>query len=105
MPDAALLPTHGPVTSSVHRRIDELVEHHGRRLEQVESAVAAGADTVSAVAQRLRWTHRERSLAELDPFNRMLALVETHAHLILLVAQDRILGSNHEGLLHYWTRH
>ncbi len=44
MPDACLLPAHGPVTSSVHARVDELVEHHGRRLESSERAVEIGGD-------------------------------------------------------------
>ncbi len=32
-PDAMLLPAHGPVTPSVHARVDELVAHHGARLD------------------------------------------------------------------------
>ena len=44
-PDALLLPAHGPVAPSVHARIDELVDHHGRRLEEIEAAVAGGAET------------------------------------------------------------
>jgi hypothetical protein len=41
------------------------------------------------VAQQLSWTRRERRLAELDPFNQMLAVLETVAHLKVLVAQGR----------------
>ncbi len=102
LPDATLLPAHGPVAPSVHRRIDELVEHHGRRLDQTEAAVTAGADTVVAVAARLRWTRRERHLDELDPFNQMLAVTETGAHLTLLCAQGRVVRVDDEdGLQHY----
>lgn len=93
LPDATLLPAHGPVAPSVHARIDELVDHHGRRLDEVERVVAAGADTPYAVADRLRWTRRERALEELDPFNKMLAVAETWAHLVLLAAQGRLVAS------------
>jgi len=89
-PDALLLPAHGPVAPSVHARIDELVDHHGRRLEEIEAAVAGGAETAFEVACRLRWTRRERRVDELDLFNQMLAVAETGAHLALLIAQRRI---------------
>jgi glyoxylase-like metal-dependent hydrolase (beta-lactamase superfamily II) len=90
MPDAMLLPAHGPVGPSVHSRIDELIDHHGRRLEQIESAVAEGAQTVFEVAGLVPWTRRQRKLHELDLFNQMLAVSETGAHLALLVAQHRL---------------
>jgi glyoxylase-like metal-dependent hydrolase (beta-lactamase superfamily II) len=96
MPDALLLPAHGPTAPSVHARIDELVDHHGRRLEQTELAVAAGAVTAFEVAQQLLWTRRERRLDELDLFNKRLAVAETGAHLTLLVAQGRVLRTTED---------
>jgi glyoxylase-like metal-dependent hydrolase (beta-lactamase superfamily II) len=102
LPDSRLLPAHGPVAPSVHARVDELLAHHDRRLDQTEAAVAAGADTVAAVAGRLRWTRRERSLEELDVFNQMLAIGETWAHLRLLEAQGRVRSHEDErGLRRY----
>ena len=104
LPDATLLPAHGSVAASVHRRIDELVEHHGRRLDQTEAAVAAGAHTVFEVAAQLRWTRRERRLEELDLFNQMLAVTETSAHLSLLSSQGRIVHVDDEdGVQHFTT--
>jgi glyoxylase-like metal-dependent hydrolase (beta-lactamase superfamily II) len=90
MPDAMLLPAHGPVAPSVHRRVDELVDHHGRRLDETARAVAAGATSGWEVARRLRWTRRRRILGALDLFNQMLAVTETRAHLVLLAAQGRV---------------
>lgn len=89
-PDARLLPAHGPVTNSVHARVDELVAHHGARLDETEKAIRSGASTAFEAASKLRWTRRERQVEELDPFNQMLAVAETAAHLELLVAQGRI---------------
>ena len=89
MPDALLLPAHGPAAPSVHARVDELVDHHGRRLDLTLAALIAGATSAFEVAGQLRWTRRERSLEELDLFNQMLAVTETAAHLDLLVAQGR----------------
>jgi glyoxylase-like metal-dependent hydrolase (beta-lactamase superfamily II) len=101
MPDAVLLPAHGPVTASVHARIDELVDHHGRRLDETEAAVSAGANTAFEAAGRLRWTRRGRRLSELDEFNQMLAIAETGAHLNLLLAQKRLGRVLDEGVYRY----
>jgi glyoxylase-like metal-dependent hydrolase (beta-lactamase superfamily II) len=100
-PDAALYPAHGAVTGSVHHRIDELVEHHGARLEETEKAVAAGADTGLAVAGQLGWTRRQRRLDELDTFNQMLAICETGAHLDLLESQGRLIVESMDDVRHY----
>ncbi|MGH9087707.1 MAG: MBL fold metallo-hydrolase [Acidimicrobiales bacterium] len=103
LPDATLLPAHGPVVPSVHRRIDELVEHHGRRLDQTEAAVGHGATTSYEVAGVLRWTRRERRFTELDLFNQMLAVIETDAHLRLLLAQGRLAREADDGGVRRFT--
>jgi glyoxylase-like metal-dependent hydrolase (beta-lactamase superfamily II) len=101
-PDALLLPAHGPVAASVHARIDELVDHHGRRLDETATAVVArGARTAYEAATHLRWTKRGRTLEELDNFNRMLAVLETEAHLVLLVAQGRLTSDAASGVTTY----
>jgi hypothetical protein len=53
------------------------------------------------VAQVLRWTRRKRHLDALDPFNQMLAVTETRAHLELLVAQGRLTVSWADGVACY----
>jgi glyoxylase-like metal-dependent hydrolase (beta-lactamase superfamily II) len=101
MPDALLLPAHGSVAPSVHARIDELVAHHGRRLEETEAAIAAGAETAYETAARLRWTRRGRTLDELDFFNQMLAVAETGAHVALLIATGRVVSVVDGEILRY----
>lgn len=51
-PDLRLLPAHGPVTDSVHHRVDELLAHHGRRLDVTADRVAAGAETAAAAPDK-----------------------------------------------------
>ncbi|WP_243788071.1 MBL fold metallo-hydrolase [Saccharopolyspora gloriosae] len=89
LPDLRLLPAHGPVTDSAHARVDELLEHHEQRLAQTAAAVRGGAATAHEVAGVLGWTRRERSFAELDMFNQILAVGETLAHLDVLVARGQ----------------
>lgn len=101
MPDRMLLPAHGPVTDSVHARVDELVAHHGARLDECEKAVASGLSTAYEVARRLHWTRRRHAFDDLDVFNRVMAVTETHAHLILLRSQGRLAERDIDGVVHY----
>lgn len=90
MPDAIMLPGHGPVGASVHERVDELLEHHDERLDATMTAVQKGAGTAHEVARILTWTGRARRLDELDEFNRMLAILETYWHLEVLAERGRV---------------
>jgi glyoxylase-like metal-dependent hydrolase (beta-lactamase superfamily II) len=101
LPDARLLPAHGPVTASVHDRIDELLVHHEQRLDATAGAVEQGAHTAFDVAQRLPWTRRMRSYGELDMFNQILAVFETMAHLRVLVERSRLTDTTLDGISHF----
>jgi hypothetical protein len=85
----------------MHQRIDELLAHHHQRLEVSAACVAGAAGTAAEVARQLTWTRRERRLDELDPFNQMLAVLETGAHLDVLVAQGRVSSPTIDGVFHY----
>ncbi len=101
MPDLRLLPAHGPVTDSVHARVDALLAHHADRLDACQAAVAAGSGTAYETARALTWTRHERLFDDLDVFNQMLATTETRAHLEVLVAQGRIRGGVENGVSTY----
>jgi glyoxylase-like metal-dependent hydrolase (beta-lactamase superfamily II) len=94
LPDLALLPAHGPVTTSTHARVDELLAHHDERLARCRDAVVAGCSTAVEVARELTWTRHERRFAELDVFNGALASLETMAHLELLVARGDLIRTD-----------
>jgi glyoxylase-like metal-dependent hydrolase (beta-lactamase superfamily II) len=85
LPDAALLPAHGPAGGSTHARVRELLAHHEQRLTDTRAALASGAGLTLDVARILRWTRRGRAFDELGLFDRMLAVLETAAHLDVLV--------------------
>jgi len=90
LPDLRLLPAHGPVSESTHARVDELAEHHARRLELMAGVVAGGEVTGYDVALAIGWTSRQRKLTDLDLMNQMLAVCETIYHLDLLVARAEL---------------
>lgn len=101
MPDRRMLPAHGWVSDSVHQRIDELLDHHEDRLARSAGTIVDGATTAYEAALRLTWTRRGRALGELDPFNQMLAVIETGAHLDLLVFQGKLAAVEESGVRRY----
>ncbi len=101
LPDRRLLPAHGPVSPSVHARVDELLDHHDTRLRRIEELADRQAGTAAEVARRLRWTRRGRRFDELDLFNRCLAVSETLAHLDVLAVAGRLRRTDTDGISHY----
>jgi glyoxylase-like metal-dependent hydrolase (beta-lactamase superfamily II) len=90
LPDARLLPAHGPVQPSTHARVRQLLEHHEVRLAQTLEAAGGGPVTAFEAAAALPWTRRNRKLAELDVMNQLLATGETSAHLEVLVVRGQL---------------
>jgi glyoxylase-like metal-dependent hydrolase (beta-lactamase superfamily II) len=101
LPDRRLLPAHGPIRPTVHDRVDELLEHHARRLDECASFVGGDTVTPFQVARQMTWTRRHRAFADLDPFNQILAVIETAAHLDVLVLQGRLSGQDIDDRRHY----
>jgi glyoxylase-like metal-dependent hydrolase (beta-lactamase superfamily II) len=101
LPDRRLLPAHGPVASSVHHRVDELIEHHDTRLTQIDETVDRGASTASESAHLMLWTRRGRQFGELDVLSQCLAVTETMAHLDVLMLAGRLRRSEVDGTWHY----
>jgi glyoxylase-like metal-dependent hydrolase (beta-lactamase superfamily II) len=93
LPDARLLPAHGPVTGSTHERVHELLAHHDTRLAETLGAVQAGNATPFEVAKAIKWTRRHREFADLDLFAQVQAVSETAAHLVVLATRGQVSHS------------
>jgi glyoxylase-like metal-dependent hydrolase (beta-lactamase superfamily II) len=101
LPDARLLPAHGPVIDSSHARIDELLQHHDTRLRLTGEAVGQGAATAYEVSKVLRWTGREREFGTLPPLHQMMAVVETVWHLALLEVRGVVTSEERDGTVRF----
>jgi glyoxylase-like metal-dependent hydrolase (beta-lactamase superfamily II) len=101
LPDMRLLPAHGPVTPSTHKRVDELAQHHASRLQAMADVLSGGEFTGYQVAQAIPWTSRQRRLADFDLMNQMLAIGETMYHLDLLVARSIVVSRALGGVRRY----
>lgn len=103
LPDSTVLPAHGPSGGSAHERVHELLIHHEERLSATHAALQRGASTPSDVAQILRWTSRARAFNSLSPLDRMLAVLETAAHLDVLVLRGEATCDDEPDVLTYKT--
>jgi glyoxylase-like metal-dependent hydrolase (beta-lactamase superfamily II) len=90
LPDARLLPAHGPVTGSTHERVNELLAHHDQRLAETYQAALAGNATPYEAAKAIKWTRRQRPFSDLDLFSRVQAVNETAAHLEVLAIRGQL---------------
>jgi glyoxylase-like metal-dependent hydrolase (beta-lactamase superfamily II) len=88
LPVAEMMPGHGPSSTDVVGRIDQLMEHHEHRLHEILTAVGRreeqDATTAFQIASRIHWTKRELPFDALSPHHRRLALGETLSHLEVL---------------------
>ena len=85
-----VLPAHewpfaGPVA-----RAEELIQHHGERLAEVEALLAGGPRTAWELSQELTWS---RSWDALAPHLQRAALGEALAHLVLLLSTGAVTRS------------
>lgn len=102
LPDTRLLPAHGPVQDSTHRRVHELLDHHEVRLGEMLAAMTPGRSTAYEVAQAIKWTRRQTAYDELSTIDQLLAVGETSAHLEVLVLRGRLTKQTDEaGVDHF----
>jgi len=83
-----VLPAHERPFANLSRRVDELLEHHEQRLEQVLGAVRDHPSSPWEIASKVEWT--VGLWEEMDAMNRLLAIQETLAHLQLLQERGRV---------------
>lgn len=101
LPEMRMLPAHGPVTESLHARSRELIAYHEHRLDDCLKALHAGSFEAIEVARAIGWTRHLRHFDTLDAFNQMLAVMETVAHLDLLVDRGSALAVEQAGVKTY----
>jgi glyoxylase-like metal-dependent hydrolase (beta-lactamase superfamily II) len=96
-----VLPAHGETGTDLHARLDELLEHHDQRMEEMLRILGAERLTAWEVASRVQWTRRKILIGQLVPRHRRLALAETIAHLELLRTQGRLTKHFEPGRMLY----
>lgn len=82
-----VLPAHGDEFHGFRERIDELLEHHEERLEEIIGIIdRLDASTAYDVARHMKW-NLEGPFDNWPPFMRRMATTEALAHVELLVSR------------------
>ncbi|MCS7129863.1 MAG: MBL fold metallo-hydrolase [Archaeoglobaceae archaeon] len=84
------LPGHRNFYGEHRRRIEELREHHKRRLEEALNAVKNGSKSAWEVAQHITWDLKYERWEELPTMQKWFAVGETIAHLDFLERRGKI---------------
>lgn len=101
LPDLTMLPAHGPAGGSVHRRVDGLLAHHEERLRRCRECAVGQPVTAYSTAAELPWTRRDLPFAGLDDYSAALAVLETRAHLEVLVVTGDAIRRVTDGVVSY----
>ncbi len=96
-----VLPAHEEVFTDHYERIQQLREHHKRRLKEVLFELKAGSLTAYMLASRVQWNVKHKSWDEFPLFQKYLALGETLAHLKVLEQKGRVKRTELNQLIFY----
>ena len=87
-----IFPGHGPVFNGLKQRIEDLLYHHEQRKTAISDVLQGEMKTGYAVAEKIPWMTDfadTSSLQDMSFMDKRLAVMETLAHLQLLVAEGK----------------
>ncbi|MCC6028191.1 MAG: MBL fold metallo-hydrolase [Archaeoglobus sp.] len=84
------LPGHRNFRGSHRKRIEEIIFHHKKRLEEAFNAVQKGSSLAWEIAQKITWDLVYEKWEELPTMQKWFAVGETIAHLEHLTLQGKI---------------
>jgi len=91
-----VLPAHERPFTHLSQRVDELLQHHSHRLDEVAAALSDHILSPWEIACQVGWDVGEWE--QMDGTNRVLAVRETVAHLQLLEQRGRVAMVEREGV-------
>ncbi|PAV39785.1 MBL fold hydrolase [Megasphaera sp. ASD88] len=103
LPVKLALPGHRKGNTSIVGRIDEIKEHHRRRLNEVLSIAAARpGSTAYDIAPHMTWSMRGKKWHEFPPTQKWFAMGETLAHIEYLLHHGQLRREEQGGLFRYY---
>jgi len=99
----AAFPGHREAGKDVYARIDELIEHHGCRLNEIYQTLRACPGlTAYETAGRIHWSARGRDWEHFPPHQRWFAMGETLAHLYYLADKGQVVRDESGDMIRYY---
>jgi glyoxylase-like metal-dependent hydrolase (beta-lactamase superfamily II) len=96
-----VLPGHRSRWGNLKKRVQELKDHHDRRLEEVLTALQEGEKTAWDVAPKISWDIEYSQWEDLPPIQRWFAVGETIAHLEYLVEEGKVIKNERDNRIYY----
>ncbi len=95
-----ILPGHEHPFTRLRPRIDEIIQHHEQRNQEILTAVKAETQTAYRIAREIPWAEGV-GWQGLPPFHKRMAIFETLAHLELMVANHQIEKISRDSIIYY----
>lgn len=101
-----VFPGHGPVFDSPKVRVEQIRSHHRQRERVIVNAVSGDSKTAYQIATEIPWIPDQGSVGfqNLEPMDRRLAVMETIAHLKLLLTEGRVREIERDGISFYLAK-
>jgi glyoxylase-like metal-dependent hydrolase (beta-lactamase superfamily II) len=96
-----VLPGHRHVLANGHQRIQELKNHHQRRLEAILQILKQGSMSGAQVASQMKWDLSIKSWDDFPPAQKVFATGEALAHLTHLCFQKVVTKALVDGVVYY----
>ncbi|NQG96903.1 MBL fold metallo-hydrolase [Streptococcus suis] len=102
MPNITLFPGHRKVIDDHVSRIDQLIDHHFERMQEILDAIGADEKvTVRDVSSRIKWRIKADSWDQFPKPQKWFASGETMAHLDYLVESGHLSMTLDKGVLYF----
>ena len=100
-----LLSCHRSLIEDKNKRVDELKEHHRRRLEDIRGILSDGSYyTPRDVAMRMKWDISSKTWEDFPSSQKWFAVGEAHAHLEHLRALEELEFKEENNIYYYRKR-
>jgi glyoxylase-like metal-dependent hydrolase (beta-lactamase superfamily II) len=101
-----VFPGHGPVFNSLKLRIAGIIWHHEQRKRVIMKAIGDGLKSAYQIAKEIPWKPQEGgvSFGDLALWDRRLAVMETIAHLKLLMSEGEVGKIDRDGVSLYLAK-
>jgi len=99
-------PGHGSVFNGLRLRIEDLFYHHEQRKSAIVKVIQSEIKTAYEIAEEIPWVPgaEDVSFQDLLAFDKRLAVLETLAHLQLLISEDKVKKAAQDGTNFYSAR-
>jgi hypothetical protein len=95
------MPAHEGVFANLKGRIEQIIEHHREREEDILAVVTDGPMTAYEIASAMPWHIPDGNWSTLHPFAQRSAVTETIAHLEHLRLTVRLVRTQRDGIKYY----